>query len=314
MPKKLVIDALSAEAAELRSILAEAESVGDVVGVLQSKERLVEISDEIEKLSKEFSPYASVALYFSGKPVLGSRGIMAEFAGKTLENFQEIVSRTYAANVLGVLGERGRVPLKQNTDLMITGLTHGSFGFVLEELSDQDELHDTALKDIISSVSDMIISTGSENESDFERVTELLDARTLISLRDFFKNMDSSEATIRLIDDNSEFILDNHAISRGRMRTEAMEINEKPESITGTLKGFLPDHKRFEILDSIGNTIYGTASKEATEQFQMAVRRGLAILGTECQADFIIREIRPLNREPRLTYRLIEFHKLGESK
>ena len=312
MPRKLTIDSLKAEAAGLEQLLEQAEQFGDAVGQIQYRERLDEIARSLQEMAEEDTHLASIALYFSGKPVIGSRGIAAEFAGKLLETYQDIVSKTFAKSEVGTLGERGRVPMKQSTDLMVTGLTHGSFGFVLEELSDQAEIHDTALKEILGAVSDLLQSVGSENEAEFDRVTEDLDSRTLIALREFFNGMDTAEAAVRVVEDKREFSLDPKAIHRGRVRTEATQIDERTEIIRGVLAGFLPEHRKFELRDENGNTFYGTTTKEAAEQFEAAVQHDQVVIGALCEAEFVVREIRPLNRPPRLTYRLIGFHKLGE--
>jgi hypothetical protein len=312
MPTKLTIDSLKAEAAGLEQLLVEAEEYGDIVGQIQYKERLEEITRELSELAVSDAHLASIALFFSGKPVIGSRGIAAEFAGKLLESYQAIVSKVYAKAEVGALGGRGRLPLKQNTDLMVTGLTHGSFGFVLEELSEQAELHDTALKEIVANVSDLLQHVGSESENEFDAAAEDLDPRTLLALRDFFKGLDCSSAAVRFVEDEREFFLDEKAIHRGRLRTEAIEINEKSETLKGILIGFLPDHRKFELREESGTTIYGTATKEAVEQFQTAVQYQEVVIGENCEAEFIIREIRPISRPSRHTYLLTRFHRIGK--
>lgn len=312
MPRKLTIDSLRAEAAGLQELLHEAKIYGDTVGELQYKERLEDITNELQNLAAADSHLASVALFFSGKPVFGSRGIAADFAGKLLGAYQDIISKTFAKAEMGSLGERGRVPMKQHTDLMVTGLAQGSFGFVLEELSDQTELHDTALKEIVSNVSNLLLNVSAENESEFDAAAEDIDPRTLVALRDFFKGLDTSEAAVRFVEDDREFFLDEKAIQRGRLRTEATEIDEKSEILKGVLMGFLPDHRKFELQEASGTTIYGAVSKEASEQFVRAVQYQEVVIGEPCEAEFIIREIRPVNRPPRLTYRLIGFHKIGK--
>lgn len=312
MPLKLTVDSLKAEAAGLQKLLDEAGRIGDVVGEIQYKERLEEIASKLAELADSDTHLASVAMFFSGKPVVGSRGIAADFAGKLLESYQDIVSKTFARAEVGVLGGRGRIPRKQSADLMVTGLTHGSFGFVLEELADQAEINDTALKEILSNVSDLLQHVGAENENDFDVATEDLDPRTLVALREFFKGLDSAGAQVRFVEDVQEFFLDEKAIHRGRLRTEAIEINERTDVIGGVLIGFLPDHRKFELRDDAGATIYGTVSKEAAEQFIRAVQHQSAVIGERCEAEFLVREVRPLNRPPRLNYRLMGFHKIGK--
>jgi hypothetical protein len=311
VPRKFEIDALHAETAALKAILEEAREVGDVVGELQSEERLEEIQQEISMLAGARATFANVALFFAGEPVYGSRGIAAQFAGKVLDIYQELVSKTFARLELGSLGSRGRIPFKKETDLMVTGLAHGSFGFVLEEFSDQEELHDTELKEVISVVSNLLGNITSIDDSDFENIVTELDQRSLIALREFFKELDSASATFRVVDDLREYSFDSQAIQRGRIRTESTEIEERASVIRGRLKGFLPDHKKFELIKLSGETIYGTATKEACKQFDQAVGDGLAVLGTDCAAEFIVSEILKLNQEPKYSYRLVEFKELG---
>jgi len=306
MPRKLTLENLRAEQAGAGKQLALAQQYNDYVGLLQLEQRLEEISSEIEAISAQESQLASVALYFSGRPVFGTRGIASDFAGRSLENFQSLVSKTFAKRELGSLGERGRVPLRSNTNLMVTAVTHGSFGFVLEELSDQTEMHDTALKSVVSEVDEILNGFGSSDENDFDRVAESIDSRILISLRDFFRDMDSSGATVRIVEDDRELNLDEAAVHRARLRADASEVEEDSINIEGIMLGFLPEHRRFEIQDQKLGSIYGSASVEATEQYQRAAQIGLPA-NSPCKGLVQVRTVRPFNREPKVTYRLLEF-------
>lgn len=309
MPRKLTLENLRAEQAGAEKQLALAQQYNDYVGVLQFEQRIEEISSEIEAISAADSPFAKVALYFSGRPVFGTRGIASEFAGRSLENFQALVSKAFAKRELGPLGERGRVPLRSNTSLMVTSVTHGSFGFVLEELSDQSEMHSTALKSVVSEVDEILSGFGSSDEMDFDRVSESIDSRILISLRDFFTEMDSSGATVRIVEDARELSLDEEAVRRARLRADASEVEEDSIEIEGLILGFLPEHRRFEILDQKLGSIYGSATVIATEQYQRAAQVGLAA-NSLCKGLVQVRTVRPFNREPKITYRLMEFTQL----
>lgn len=314
MPNKLTMESLQAEAAGLAELLEEARGLGDIVGELQYQERLQEISDQLTSLANSKSKHASVALFFGGKPVFGTRGIAAEFAGRALETYQDLIAKAFARLEIGTIGARGPTPMKAATDLMITGVTHGSFGFVLEELSDQEELQETALHEVMSEVSDLLVHTSALNDSEFEGAADQIDARTLISLREFFKRLDSDEATLRIVENDREFRLDSAAVHRGRVRTEATQIDEQTQRITGVLAGFLPDHRRFEMRENGGSSIYGSVTKSAADQFVAAVGHGQIVIGNQCDALVVVREVRPFNRPPRLTYRLLGFHRIGTAE
>jgi hypothetical protein len=69
-----------------------------------------------------------------GRPVYGSMGIDASFAGRMLEPFQSMVMADYADRWHGVLGSRGRRPGEAQAKLLLTGLPRGSFGLELAPL------------------------------------------------------------------------------------------------------------------------------------------------------------------------------------
>jgi len=305
MPRKLKLDGLRVDLSAVEGLLKEAEEFNDLVGVLQYGIRRDELLKQIEEVSQTYEPQASVALFFGGKPVLGSRGIMVDFAGAVLETFQEIISKRFAETESGHMGSRGPVPLSSNTNLMVTGIAKGSFGFILDELNDQTSLCDTSLKVVVDDVSKLIEHIAAPDEEDFEQATEELDKRTLKALREFFKSLDSQGATIRIVEGLREFSLDSHAIHRGRVRTEATSINEKEEPLAGVIMGFLPEHKTFELRLPDGEVIYGTASKDAAIEYATYLKTLEDPLNVEWQTHMQIREVTALRREPKVVYKLL---------
>lgn len=307
MPRKLRLDALQADLASLDALLQSAREMDDPVGEYQIERRRSAIEAELKTLTAAQEKKASVALFFGGKPVLGSRGISADFAGHMLEYFQDLVSRAFASTELGALGERGPIPKRQATDLMVTQLTRGSFGFVLDELSDQAELGDTALKVMVEEVVTVVEKVASSNEIEFEKVVEQLDPRMLISLKDFFVTLDTAEATVRFVDDVADISLDQPAVHRARLRTEATSIDEDDILVKGVLVGFLPEHRKFELQVDDTSTLYGSVSKEAAEQYAHLVMRGENPERQIWQVRIRQRRVTPLNRPAREVHRLLEF-------
>lgn len=306
MPKKLSIDSLSSEITTVSELLNSAKSSNDIVGELQLEHRLKILTEQLNELKENRlnDNNASVALFFGGKPVLGSKGIAAEFAGLALEQFQNLISKTFATCEVGELGERGKIPFKAQSELMITGLARGSFGFVLDEMSDQTEIEASELSHVINKATYLIRDTAAQDDAVFEIMIEELDPRTLIALRDFFSNLDTSEATLRVVEKNTDILLDSSAIHRGKIRTEATTIEEKTTEIPGILVGFLPEHRKFEMRTNDGNLIYGSATKEAVEQFEKASE---TVIGKSCLTKVTIKTVSPLNRPSREVIRLIEF-------
>lgn len=309
MPRKLRVDGLQAELAALDALLQSAKAVDDPIGEIQIEKRRNAVESELRALLATEEKKASVALFFGGRPVLGSRGISADFAGNMLGYFQDLVTRAFALAEVGALGERGRIPKKQVADLMVTSLARGSFGFVLDELSDQSEIESTELKVMVEEVITIVEKMASSNELDFEQAAEQLDPRMLISLKEFFVTLDVAEATVRLVDDVADISLDQLAVHRARLRAEATVIDEADMTVEGVLKGLLPEHKKFELqADEIGS-LYGSVSDEAVQQYAEMVARGENPLNQTWQVRIKRRTITPLNRSPRDVSRLVEFVK-----
>ena len=311
MSKKLNIDSLSSEINAVKELLNSAQQSGDIVGEMQLEHRLKELSLKLESLQSDTiaDNSASVALFFGGQPVLGSKGIAAEFAGLALEQFQNLIAKVFASNETGALGERGKVPFKANSELMVTGLARGSFGFVLDEMSDQMQLESSQLSHVLDKASVWLRDIAAQDEAVFEALLEELEPRTLIALKEFFSNLDSNKATIRVVERDLDFTLDGPAIHRAKIRTEATSIEEKTSDIDGVLVGFLPEHRKFELQDKTGQLYYGSATTEAVEQFVKATD---TVIGKPCLIRVTIKTLAPLNRPPREVVRLLEFLRFGE--
>ncbi len=304
MLRRLRLDALRAELGSVQSQIAQSDEYGDIVGSSQFRRRLEQIQEEISTLELQDPTRASVALYFSGRPVLGTRGIAADFAGRCLENYQDLISKTFARRELGALGERGPIPLRQSTEMMVTGVTHGSFGFILDEMSDQNSILDTQLKEVVKEVSLTLEKFCADSDSEFLEFASEIDQRTVISLRNFFQEMDSSAAMVRIVEDIHEINLDASAVLRARRRAESSTIEDETVDIQGTAIHLLPDHRTFEFRTFTGDVLFGKAHADAVESYLNAIAMQINVANSRMTAHMQVRTVHALNREPRSTYRL----------
>jgi hypothetical protein len=307
MPNKLRIDAARSELSSVEELLQQAISYGDPVGELQFKYKKSELESELKDLLSQEEMSASVALFFGGKPVFGSRGINADFAGKALSDFQDIIFKFFASLEFGQLGSRGKTAFTRNSQLMITQVAKGSFGFILDELSEQLTLTESSLKVTVEKAVKLIEDSAAQDQTNFDDSLKDLDHRTLVSLKNFFIDLDKNDATIRLVEGEKDFQLDEQAIKRARNRTENTSIDESTSILTGELLGLLPEHKRFEFKVSDGKTIIGTCSSEAAETYQERINSVAPI--KNCEIEVVIRKIKPINRQERTIYRLVNFLK-----
>ena len=308
MLQKLELDALRADLSSVESMLAARTAVTDPIGHLQLTERKSEIEGLIGNLSITSIHHGAIAIFFGGLPVVGSKGIMANFAGKALDAFHDVVSKQFAIEELGSLGARGPVPFINDKRLMVTDVARGSFGFVLEEADQNGSLTDTEIKTALASAASLVIATASPSEEEFERAVDTLDPRLLQSLKKFFAVLEEGQSTIRLVEGAHESQLDRQAVARAKVRTERLNIEEREtDQVVGVLLGLLPQHKRFEmkLLES-GEVISGSVSPDISKRaLESAISATNQLIGKTWRTKMKVREVTERNRSPRNAYTLV---------
>jgi len=305
MPRKLELNSYNSDLQAVKSLYDEAIEYGDVFAEIQYADKIKDIEHSISQIGDTFSPKASVALFFGGEPVMGSKGIEASFAGSALDSFQELINKLFASQVNGGLNLKGKIPLVANSNLMITHVAKGSFGFILDELSDQEEITDTQLKDVVLKATKLIEKSSLPDSFDFENMIESLDSRVMKSLKDFFITLDKGKASLRLVNDLEEYSLDYNSIHRGRLRTEATIINEEEKSIDVVINGLLPETCKFEATTEEGTLIFGSTLKSVAEQYKKIINRS-EIINKKWKIKIIEKKITPRQKAEKTIYRLVE--------
>lgn len=303
--RKLKLDALRADMNSVNRLLTNRTELDDPVGYFQFKNRQQEIQKQIAELKNSPELKGSVALFFSGNPVVGSKGIRADFAGRALEIFQEVVSKQFASEEIGDIHQKGPVPLRTSSDLLITDIARGSVGFVLEEAGQNDTFVQTQLSVVLQHVGDSISITTAPDAQAFDDLLETLDQRQLKALRSFFEHLDAANATMRLVEGDREVTLSSDGIRLARERTSAATIEEHDnDQITGRLY-LLPGHRRFEL--HVGDDpagISGSVAKEFARDHLQDMQSASDVVGKLWRVRIQIRTIRRPNGQPKLSYTL----------
>ncbi|WAC24388.1 hypothetical protein [Blastomonas sp. SL216] len=247
MVTKVHLDALKSEAASVEALLARI-SDKDIVSRLSLAHRLEALQQEITEHANENSTLAGVALIFDGDPVTGSSSIDAEFAGKTLQNYQELISKQVAFSA-GMLGPRGPVPIEaqEAARMHVKSLIHGSFGFVLEEArADEPGMFDSPVKIAISQISDIMIDVAATNLNAFNHRLEDMDFRVFNTLKKFVSVIYKARATVRVAEREREVRFDLAGLGRAYERLRETDVSETEEMVEGELLGIVPIQRRFE--------------------------------------------------------------------
>ena len=305
---------LRANLAQARLLLAGAQDDDDPIGQHQYTQLVRELADKLDALPRaiEHAP-ASVALFFGGRPVVGSQGIHAEFSSKALDGFQKIVSQRFAAEELGPLASKGRVPLKDNTHLLITDVVRGSFGFVLqgaaqdsgEVASSESGSSRRSLKAVVDKVASTISRVAAQDDALFDEAVAEIDERQKSSLSEFFKLLDTEGATMRLVEGERDFELDLASVQRARRRVEQLVINDSTEEVSGEIVGWADFSARFELRrhDHREVVLSGSVARAALERVE---QEGLEPYHKHFCVALKVRKVASRNRSVKTVYTLTD--------
>jgi hypothetical protein len=284
MIRKLDQDQLSAEIAALEALLSALPAT-DYLGRLGFESRRDELRTRLAQLQGREDHQARVILSFAGRPVVGSEGVEVGFASNAIGSFQDLITKVWSRD-RGELAAAGPVRDKMASQLHVTNLVHGSFGFLLEELDTRGEpLFESPLKQAADQVADLISSFAAEDERQFLSIIEGLTPRVFLSVREFLRCVHREEATFRLVEGGRDRQFNHPDIERAWQRAEESTLDEERLTFNGQLLGIIPIRRRFEFQSDERGIIEGKVGDEfshsylermSTEQF--AGRRWRAIV------------------------------------
>lgn len=295
---------LVAEQVSLRELIDSLRK-DDLLGRASLQKRLEWVEQQLRDASATRGTRAQIALAFDGEPVLGSYGIDAEFSAKVLHSFQSTVSSVFAANAReGFIGERGPTVGAKDSALKVTGVVHGSFGFVLEEVNlAGEQWTDSALLNAASDAVRLVERLSLESLEDAEVMLDSVNPRLLKDLEEFFGAVHSGGATLKISQEDHTAVLDRAAVERAYTRVKDVSVEEREEILRGELLGILPDSRRFEF-QAFGNLVKGLATPEVAQSYLAALHSD-NLVGRPLNAVFRVKEIKRPSSPTRVVYTLI---------
>ena len=247
---------LRAELAELDKLLAmtpESAAI-DRMGL---EYRRSQVEEELKANPAPVRWPATAHLAFNGKPVIDREGIYADFASAAVGAFAKVVT-ALAASQRGPLGERGVIPHQGDYRLLVTGTSHGSFGFEIEEaLEDQTTyLEDESQVELaIRQAKDILESLIRDDEEIAEAVADT-EERVLDYLRDFLGALADNEAICSLSFKDGTFrFSDVGQVRRSVASLKRDNLDEGEDDIFGHFQGFLPQSRRAELVSGASGEV-----------------------------------------------------------
>lgn len=255
--------ALQSEIEELRRILAGIPEDA-VIDRFAFEQRLKLATDELEAAKVPGSFPESLRLTFRGAPVVGSRGIYAEFAGKASNAFSDAFS-AILAGLNSTLKYMGPIPDKIKHPLLITGTAVGSFGFEIE-LPVEDDLFAgySGADEAIEKFRDLLRVAAEGTDDEMAEIVEEIHPRAVRKVAEFLGVLHSNNAWcgLEFRDEYFKYTdLDQLTAAEERLREE--NIIEKEETYFGEFQGVLPQSRSFEFLvEEDGSILKGKVDKD----------------------------------------------------
>ncbi len=269
MPTLLSLEALEADRFFVSRQVAELSDSDDPWGTarLMWKNRLEEIDEQVAALSTQRSCYASVALVFSGAPVVGTENIRVDFTTDVLESYQLVISAGVATRISdATLPRRGRLPGVERSRLYIRNIVRGSMGFILEELPpEQGDMLPTPLKGAVEDTTKLMSSLCVEDDRDFEEVLKSTAPRTIGAVHKFTKVLRDAGASARILGDENRLDLDSERVGRLTARLSEVSTDEITEEHEGVFGGILADSRLFEL--TTDKVVSGVATEALAERW-----------------------------------------------
>ncbi len=268
---------LSSEIAQIEALLRRLPEE-DILGRIGLASRRDELSAELSSLQEGIDTLASTALYFGGRPVIGSSAIRADFAAEIISGFKDLVVKVWATANLQDVGARGPIHNQGEVELHLTGLLHGSMGFLIEEVDVKGQpLFDSPTKLAADKAANLLVDIADAEDEKFQKSIETIHPRVFQSALSFFGSLHRSDATIRVVDNSRDVALDKVSVDRAYVRLEETKVDEDEDVVEGQLIGLIPYGGRFEFQPRAGRLIRGKVAPTMSESFLQRLQDEQAI-------------------------------------
>jgi hypothetical protein len=262
--RRLEQEQLAADLAAVEELLASAPP-GDVLGRMSLEARRGEVRAALAEAGARTEQEGRTALFFGGAPVIGSRGIDANFAAEALGKYQDLVTKVWALKEHGTLAPSGPVPDRHEARLHVTNVVHGSFGFELAELQGALTLTQSPLHEAVRVVTRALVAAGTSDDELADAVEDL-DGRSFAALKEFFAVLQRSHASFRVVAGDADYSFDLRDVELAAQRTDASRSEVQDVPVAGEFLAVLPEARRFEFREADGTVLRGRVAEELTAE------------------------------------------------
>lgn len=214
---------------------------------MSTESRLRSIETQLAEMPVNERELARARLTFNGAPVIGSHGIFADFGMRAVSSFTDAVA-SVAASLTAPLAAMGRIPNRDQNQLLITNTAVGSFGFELEEFSgSQLPFEEESPVGIALDRTQALLQGTLGNDEDLADIASETDPRALEKIRAFLKVLVDSDAVCALqYRGRGVRFTDVGQVRSSLERLGADNLRESQQRLRGEFLGALPKSRTIE--------------------------------------------------------------------
>ncbi|MBF0311759.1 MAG: hypothetical protein HQL56_19785 [Magnetococcales bacterium] len=239
---------LRADRKELQRILSRIPEEC-VLERISFEARLKEVEEELKRFPQMKRQPVRSTLTFRGAPVVGSRGVVADFATKAAGQFVNVLV-TCAASLHQALSPTGPIPDRDKYQMLVTGTAVGSFGFVLEEYMPAAELDldlNPPLLEALEKTGRLLEAAISPSDEELIEAIDDTDPGVVEKLHDFCETLQKYSASCAFSVGERIFKQTSDAeVRRCVERLSRDAIQEMEAGFDGAFIGYLPQRRIFE--------------------------------------------------------------------
>jgi len=214
---------------------------------MSTESRLRGIETQLAEMPVNEREVARARLTFNGAPVIGSHGIFADFGMRAVSSFTDAVA-SVAASLTAPFASMGPIPNRDQYQLLITNTAVGSFGFELEEFSDdQLPIEQESPVSIALDRTQALLQSTLGNDEELADIASETDPRALDKIRAFLKVLVDSDAVCALqYRSRCVRFADVGQVRSSLERLGVDNLRESQQRLQGEFLGVLPTSRAIE--------------------------------------------------------------------
>ena len=212
-----------------------------------------------------------LSVSFSGEPVQSNYGLDANFGAEAVSMVSDAVRLT-TAGMTGELKATGQIPRNTLGQPIITGVTFGSFGFVMELPAPSGDPYGTSRsEEAVNQIQELLRLASNGTDDDLSTIASSIHPRAVNKVAELLEFMTRRHAKFSLdYQGNTVRYLTEADVENASDRLNPSNVEGRTTEIIGTMIGIIPATRHFELRQNGEPPIHGRIGSEIRNPYRTA--------------------------------------------